>query len=219
MKTSTTAAAVAVALALNTFSLTTMAQDSANQEQVASDTGQPNIAGLVEGVNAIATELEANISAVMGALAATANSREGGVKLLEQMQASIEAVHGSLAEDGDIWTELTRAMEIWDQNRKDALEKSETNPAFDQIAEEWSLKIEQAGELRKQILTQRAESMAMLDQVMSDRDVVLAYYDLGQADRALEAMQTVSDNLGRMNESMHEIVDQTQVVAGPAISQ
>ena len=219
MKTSTIVAAVAVALALNAFSLTTMAQESANQEQVASDTGQPNIAGLVEGVNAIATELEANISAVMGALAATANSREGGVKLLEQMQASIEAVHGSLAEDGNIWTELTQAMEIWDQNRKNALEKSETNPAFDQIAEEWSLKIEQAGELRKQILTQRAESMAMLDQIMSDRDVVLAYYDLGQADRALEAMQTVSDNLGRMNESMREIVDQTQVVAGPAISQ
>ena len=218
MKTSI-AAAVAFAIALTGFSLTAGAQQSTEQQQGESGTGQPDIARLVEGVNTIAVDLEKNISAVMEALEDASNNREEGAKLLEQMQASVEAVHGSLTEDGNIWTELTRAMEIWDQNRKSALEKSETNPAFDQIAEEWSLKIEQAGALRKQILTQRAESMAMLDQITSDRDVVLAYYDLGQADRALEAMQTVSDNLGRMNESMREIVDQTQVVAGPAISQ
>ena len=218
MKTSITAA-LAFVLALVSLSLVADAQQPADQEQGASDAGQPDIARLVEGVNAIAADLDANISAVMDSLKASSTSREDGAELLEKMQASIEAVHGSLAEDGDIWTELTRAMEIWDRNRKAALEKSETNPAFDQIAEEWSLKIEQASQLRKQILTQRAESMAMLDQIVSDRDVVLAYFDLGQADRALEAMQTVSDNLGRMNESMRQIVDQTQVVAGPAIAQ
>ena len=135
------------------------------------------------------------------------------------MQTSIEAVHGSLAEDSEIWTELTRVMDIWDENRQVALEKSETNPAFGQIAEEWSIKIQQAGDLRKQILDQRANSMAMLDQVMSERELVLAYYDLGQADRALEAMQIVSDDLGRMNDSMRAIVDQTQVVAGATVPQ
>lgn len=218
MKTSI-AAALALALALAGFPLAADAQDAVPQEQSGSGNGPPDMERLVEGVRTIAVDLEQNISAVMDALEGASNSREDGAKLLEQMQVSIEAVHGSLAEDGNIWTELTRAMEIWDGNRKGALERSETNPAFDQIAAEWSLKIEQAGELRKQILTQRAESMAMLDQILSDREVVLAYYDLGQADRALEAMQTVSDNLGRMNDSMREIVDQTHVVAGPAISQ
>ena len=203
---------LAVALTAFTFS-------AGAQEQDAAESDQPNVALLVEGVNAVASELEQNLSEVMDALAASAASREDGAKLLEQMQASVEAVHGSLSEDSDIWRELTRAMEIWDQNRQVALEKSEANPAFDEIAEEWGAKIEQAGELRKQILTQRAESMAMLDQIMSDREVVLAYYDLGQADRALEAMQTVNDNLGRMNEQMRSIVDQTQVVAGPAVPQ
>ena len=206
--------AAAMAVALAAFPLTAGAQ---TQEE--SNAEQPNIAVLVEGVNAIASDLEKNISTVVEALASAANSRDDGAKLLEQMQISIEAVHGSLAEDGNIWTELTRAMDIWDQNRKAALEKSQTNPAFDEIAGQWSVKIEQAAKLRQRILTQRAESRAMLDQVMSDREVVLAYYDLGQADRALEAMQTVSDNLGRMNESMDAIVDQTQVVAGPAVSQ
>ena len=180
---------------------------------------QPNIAQLVEDVNAIADTLQANISGVRDALTAAADSRENGAKLLDQMQTSIEAVHGSLAEDSDIWTELKRVMDIWDENRKAALEKSETNPAFADIAEEWSFKIQQAGDLRKQILDQRANSMAMLDQVMSERELVLAYYELGQADRALEAMQTVSDDLGRMNDSMRAIVDQTEVVAGATVPQ
>ena len=208
------AAAMACALAL--IIAPTMA---GAQDQETPDNEQPNVARLVEGVNAIAADLEKDIAGVLESLTDSIASREEGADLLEQMQASVEAVHGSLAEDGDIWTALTQAMDIWDQNRKEALEKSETNPAFDEIAKEWSLKIQQAGSLREQILTQRAESMAMLDQIMSDREVVLAYYDLGQADRALEAMQTVSDNLGRMNESMRAIVDQTGVVAGGAVPQ
>ena len=202
--------AAATAVALVVFSFAASAQEQGDQ---------PNIAQLVEDVNAIADTLQANISGVRDALTAAADSRENGAKLLDQMQTSIEAVHGSLAEDSDIWTELKRVMDIWDENRKAALEKSETNPAFADIAEEWSFKIQQAGDLRKQILDQRANSMAMLDQVMSERELVLAYYELGQADRALEAMQTVSDDLGRMNDSMRAIVDQTEVVAGATVPQ
>ena len=202
--------AAATAVALLAFSFAAGAQEQGDQ---------PNIAQLVEDVNAIADTLQANISGVRDALTAAADSRENGAKLLDQMQTSIEAVHGSLAEDSDIWTELKRVMDIWDENRKAALEKSETNPAFADIAEDWSFKIQQAGDLRKQILDQRANSMAMLDQVMSERELVLAYYELGQADRALEAMQTVSDDLGRMNDSMRAIVDQTEVVAGATVPQ
>ena len=207
---------IAAALAI---ALTALSPTAEAQEEEAADGEQPNVARLVEGVNALAADLEKDIAAVREALAAAAASREEGAELLEQMQASVEAVHGSLAEDGNIWTELTRAMDIWDENRQAALEKSETNPAFDEIAEEWSLRIQQAGDLRQQILTQRAESTAMLDQIMADRELVLAYYDLGQADRALEAMQTVSDNLGRMNEAMQSIVEQTGVVAGATVPQ
>lgn len=198
------------AVALVVFSFAAGAQEQGDQ---------PNIAQLVEDVNAIADTLQANISGVRDALTAAADSRESGAKLLDQMQTSIEAVHGSLAEDSDIWTELKRVMDIWDENRKAALEKSETNPRFAEVAEGWSVRIQQAGDLRKQILDQRANSMAMLDQVMSERELVLAYYELGQADRALEAMQTVSDDLGRMNDSMRAIVDQTEVVAGATVPQ
>ena len=218
MKTSITAA-LAFALALLSLSLVADAQQPSDQEQGTSDAGQPDIARLVEDVNAIATDLDANISAVRDALDAASASREDGAKLLKQMQASIETVHGALAEDGDIWTQLTQAMENWDQNRQLALEKAETNPAFDLIADEWLSKVKQASELRKQILAQRAESMAMLDQIESERDAVLAYFDLGQAAQALKALQTVSDNLGRMNASMRQLVHQTQAIAKPSIAQ
>ena len=124
-----------------------------------------------------------------------------------------------MAEDGDIWIELTRTQEIWEERRSSALEKSETNPAFKAIAEEWSVKLDDAAKLRKQILSQRAESMAQLDQIASQKEVMLAYYDLGQADRALEALEQVSNDLGRVNETMRTIVDQAGQVAGPTIAQ
>ena len=181
--------------------------------------GEPDIAKLFEDVRSVAGELEANIAGLEEALNASIDSREQGAQLLDQMQVSAEAVFARLAEDSEIWTALVKVMEIWDDRQKEMLEKSETNPAFKQIADEWGVKIDQASELRKQMLTQRAESMALLDQIGADREVVLAYYELGQADRALESMQKVSAELGRMNESMQAIVQKTKEVAGPAVPQ
>ena len=175
--------------------------------------GEPDIVKLFEDVRSVAGDLETNIAGLEEALNASIDSREQGAELLDQMQASAEAVFAKLAEDSEIWTALVKAMEVWDDRKTEMLEKSETNPAFKQIADEWGLKVEQANELRKQILTQRAESMALLDQISTDREVVLAYYELGQADRALEAMKQVSGELGRMNDSMRAIVEQTGEVA------
>lgn len=175
---------------------------------------EPDIVKLVQDVSAVAGDLEANIAGLEEALNASIDSREQGAELLDQMQSSVEAVFARLAEDSEIWTALVKTMEVWDERHREYLEKSETNPAFKQIADEWSVKVEKASELRKQLLTQRAESMALLDQIGSDREIVLAYYELGQADRALEAMQKVSGELGRMNESMSAIVQQTLDVAG-----
>ena len=187
--------------------------------QTATAGNESGIARLAEGVSVLAGELEANIKKVREALNDAASSREDGLRVFNQLQASVERVHVALAEGSDIWVELTRAMGAWDEIRQDMLEKSETNPAFDPIAEEWSVRLKQAGMLRKQILEQRAESVAMLDQLLSQRDVVLAYYDLGQADRALEEMQKVSDDLGTMSEKVRAINEQAQLVGEQAISQ
>ena len=210
-----TTIAVAMAIAFAVFPLASWTQD----EGTGGDNAQPNIAQLFQDLNTLADKLTKDMSGVKQAIVDAGNSRDEGAKVIDQAQASLEAVYGSLAEDGDIWTELTRTQEIWEERRSFALEKSETNPAFEAIAEEWSVKLDEAAKLRKQILSQRAESMAQLDQIASQKEVMLAYYDLGQADRALEALEQVSSDLGRVNETMRTIVDQAGQVAGPAIAQ
>ena len=197
-------------------SITVIAVLSFSLLATAQEEGQPDMVKLVEDVRAVAGELEASITGLEEALIATTDPDQGA-ELLDQMHASAEAVHAKLAEDSEIWAALVEAMEVWDERRAQYLEKSETNAAFKAIADEWELKVEQAGELRKQILTQRAESLALLDHIGAEREIVLAYYELGQADRALETMRQVSDGLGRMNDSMRAMVEQTREVAGEAI--
>ena len=208
-----------IAFALTLILFTSPGLVSAQSDGQKTEAEQPNVAILLEDVNEIASNLENRIAELQDILQKDPVKKEEGTALLEQMKASVEAVHGSLSEDSEIWTNLTNLTEIWDQNRQDALAKSETNPAFDPIAEEWGVKIDRVGELRKQILTQRAESIALLDSLKSKHEVVLAYYDLDQADRALQDLTQLSDDLGRMNDSMKSIVDQTQIVAGPTISE
>ncbi len=183
-----------------------------------SDDG-PDIGKLLQDVRTVAGDLENNIAELEEALKTSIDSREQGAKVLDRMQSSAEAVHDKLDEDSEIWTALVKAMETWDERQKEMLEKSETNPAFKQIADEWGVKVEKANGLRRQIITQRAESVALLDQIGSDREIVLAYFELGQADRALKAMEKVSGELSRMNESMRAIVEQTKEVAGPSVPQ
>ena len=179
---------------------------------------QPDIAKLLEDVRTVAGGLEEDITALEGALNDSINAAQGAA-ILDQMEASVNAVHLKLNEDSAIWNALDKAMEIWDDRQKEMMEKSETNPAFKEIAEEWGIKVEKARQLRKQILEQRAESIALLDKIGADREVVLAYFELDLADRAVEAMSKVTDELGRMNESMQAIVEQTSEVAGPSVPQ
>lgn len=179
---------------------------------------QPDIAKLLEDVRTVAGGLEQNITELEAALNDSINAAQGAA-VLDQMEASVNAVHLKLNEDSAIWNALDKAMEIWDDRQREMMEKSETNPAFKDIAEEWGIKVEKARGLRKQILEQRAESIALLDKIGADREVVLAYFELDLADRAVEAMSKVTDELGRMNESMKAIVEQTSEVAGPSVPQ
>ena len=109
----------------------------------------------------------------------------------------------------------TALLGLWEQRRKTALEKSETNPAFLKIADEWKTKIHSAKELRKQISEERANSIALMQAIGEDREMVLAYYELGQADKALESLTRVSDSLVALNENMQTIVQTAGAVEQP----
>jgi hypothetical protein len=145
-------------------------------------------------------------------------SRKGG-EVLDAMLESVRRVHASMAEDSEIWTELDALLKLWEERRKETLAKSESNPAFQPIAQAWQGRLDTGRQLRNQISTERANSLALMRAIESDRDIVLAYYELGQADKAIENLQKVSANLTSLNENMQVIVKTASDVQRMPIAQ
>ena len=180
---------------------------------------QPNMANLLQNVNDVAKQLQTNLADLEKDIQASRDSIEKGGEVLDEMLASVTAVHGSMAEDSAIWKELNALLELWERRRKETLQRSESNPAFLPVAEAWQKKIDTAKELRKQISTERANSVALMRSIQSDRDIVLSYYELGQADKAIEGLKKVSANLTSLNENMQGIVKTASAVQQQPISQ
>ena len=176
---------------------------------------EPNMGNLFQNVTDIADTLKADLTDLEARIQESRDSIEKGSEVLDAMLASVSSVHDSMAEDSEIWKELDALMDLWEQRRKSALEKSETNPEFAKIADAWKARISTAKDLRNQISTERANSLALMRAIESDRDIVLAYYELGQADKAIESMQKVSSDLTTLNENMQAIVETAGSVQNP----
>jgi tetratricopeptide (TPR) repeat protein len=167
---------------------------------------QPDMGRLFEKVNAVAAQLQENLSGLEANIQASRDSIEKGGAVLDAMLESVKRVNASMAEDSEIWTELDALLELWEERRQETLEKSESNPAFQPIAQAWQSRLDTGRQLRNQISTERANSLALMRAIESDRDIVLAYYELGQADKAIESLQKVGANLTSLNENMQVIV-------------
>lgn len=167
---------------------------------------QPDMGRLFEKVNAVAAQLQENLSGLEANIQASRDSIEKGGAVLDAMLESVKRVNASMAEDSEIWTELDALLELWEKRRQETLTQSESNPAFLPIAQAWQSRLDTGRQLRNQISTERANSLALMRAIESDRDIVLAYYELGQADKAIESLQKVSANLTSLNENMQVIV-------------
>ena len=209
MKAITTLASLLLCLAtglVNAQSSETVSAATVESTGSANASGPPNMANLLQSVNDVANQLQNNLKDLEASIQDSRDSQEKGAKVLDEMLASVTAVHKNMAEDSAIWKELDGLLDLWEQRRKETLKKSESNPAFVPIAKAWQDKINTARELRKQISTERANSVALMRAIESDRDIVLAYYDLGQADKAIEGLQKVGANLTNLNNNMQKIV-------------
>lgn len=180
---------------------------------------QPDMGRLFEKVNAVAVQLQENLSGLEANIQASRESIEKGGEVLDAMLESVKRVNASMDENSEIWTELDALLELWEQRRQETLTKSESNPAFLPIAQAWQSRLDKGRELRNQISTERANSLALMRAIESDRDIVLAYYELGQADKAIESLQKVGASLTSLNENMQAIVktasDAQQVPIAP----
>ncbi len=173
---------------------------------LAQPAAQPDMANLFQKVNDVAQQLQTNLGDLEANIQASRDSIEKGGAVLDEMLASVTKVHESMAEDSEIWKELDALLGLWEQRRQEALKKSEANPAFLPVAQSWQAKLDTGRELRNQISTERANSVALMRSIESDRDIVLAYYELGQADKAIEGLRKVGANLANLNTNMQAIV-------------
>lgn len=193
-------------LAFSTTALFAESQDPPDMSPEMSPEMSPDITSLFEKVNAVAAQLQDNLSGLEASIQASRDSIEQGGAVLDSMLESVKQVNESMAEESEIWTELDALLGLWEDRRKEALAKSESNPAFQPIASAWQTRLDTGRELRNQISTERANSLALMRAIESDRDIVLAYYELGQADKAIESLQQVGTNLTSLNENMQAIV-------------
>lgn len=175
------------------------------------DTGNP-MSELMSGVTATANNLSATVDTLSERIVASSNSREEGTRMLDEMLAAARDVNGSLDRDSEIWTELNDLIKEWTATRDGLRERISENPNLEPVMDLWATRIEDANRLRTQILDQSATSQGLVEQIENQREVVLAYYEVGAADAVLAAMQEMSDDLGEMNSQMGEILSQAGVV-------
>lgn len=173
-----------------------------------------DVASLVEDVTAIAEGLQARVASLSQQIAASTDSATG-TRALDEMLAAARELQDSLGRDSELWDEMNGLMDTWAAKRDELLDRSKTIPALKPVAEGWQSRIDEGLLLRQQILTQAAESEALIAQIEEQREVVLAYYDLDLADKALETMRMMSEELGTMNSTMSSILAQANVVAKP----
>lgn len=176
---------------------------------------EPDMERLFENVNSLAQRLQSDLETLESDIQGSRESIDRGGEVLENMLGSVTRLNESLAEDGPIWSELDALLELWEQRRTEALERSETNPAFTTIADEWKTRISTARDLRNQISTERANSLALIQAIEADREIVLAYYELGQADKAIEGLTRVQQSLQDLNANMQSIVETAGSVQRP----
>ncbi len=167
---------------------------------------QADIARLFENVNAVAQELQQSLEGLEASIQASRDSIEKGSEVLDGMLEAVKRVHANMAEDSQIWQDLETLLALWEQRRQESLKKSESNSSFIPIAQAWQARLESGRKLRSQISTERANSLALLQAIEADREIVLAYYELGQADKAIEGLKQVSANLANLNSNMQAIV-------------
>lgn len=174
-----------------------------------------DVATLVADVTTIAEGLQARVVTLGEQMELSADA-QSGTRALDEMLAAATELQASLGRDSELWVEMNGMMDSWAASRDDLLERAATNPALEPVAQGWQSRIDDGLELRTQILEQAAESEALIQQIEEQREVVIAYYDLGLADQALATMQLMSDELSTMNAAMGTILAQANVMAEPA---
>lgn len=182
---------------------------------VLAQTQEPDMVALVESVTSIAAGLSARVETLGDIISATTDGDEAA-RALDEMLDAARQMQADLGRDSVVWQDINAMLEVWGERRDDLRKRAVENQALAPIAATWQARIDEALTLREQILSQSAESQALIEQIEAQREVVLALYDANLADQALDTMRAISDELRQMNEQLGSIVSQASIVAEPS---
>ena len=149
----------------------------------------------------------------------SARSAEEGTRMLDEMLEAARGVNESLDRDSEVWVELNALLSEWSTKRDETFVAAEDNPAMKDVAQLWADRVEQGIALRTQILDQASNSSNLVADIEAQRDVVLAYFEVGAADQVLTSMQQISDQLGEMNSEMQSILATAGIEIPAPVSQ
>lgn len=187
----------------------------ASASPVFAQTDEPDMVELVDSVTVIATGLSDRVE-VLSEVIASSTDGDTAAQALNEMLEAARQMQADLGSDSEVWGDINTMLDIWADRRDDLRERAADNQALSAVADTWQARIDEALVLREQIRNQSAESLALIDQIEDQREVVIAYYEADLADQALDTMRAISAELGMMNEQMSSIVSQAGIVAQPS---
>jgi hypothetical protein len=201
------------ARAQGTTQSTTTFQGSMNvttQNRTGAPAGQAGPAEIITGLARSAETFQDTVREVQKLLADSAASRETGTAALDRMLTALRGVEASVSDQGEIWQQYAVMIRSWQQNQRQSEERALQDPAFREQADAWGKRVAEAGDLRANIARERNRVRALIGDVERDREVLLGWYSLGQADRALQGLRRVSEDLTTLNDGLSDMVQRAR---------
>jgi DNA repair exonuclease SbcCD ATPase subunit len=165
-----------------------------------------NVAIILEQVKGTAEKLKKSLDELPDLIEKAKRSEENARALLTSLEALVKEVSERVAEDSQLWIQLKELQEQWLEEQRRAEQKAAANAQWAEIAQMWGDKVQRVEELKKEIVARRGESLALLDDLMDRKDVVIEYVKLGMAELVVQELENISNQFGEMNEGLSRMV-------------
>lgn len=177
-----------------------------------------NVALILKEVTETAEALKQSLDELPQLIERAKNSKQEGEELLARLERLVREVTGRVDDQGQLWVQISELQDQWEKNRQRAADKAGSDARYEDIALQWEERIDRLSDLKQEIIKRRGEALTLLDDLMSQKDIILEYYELGQAELVVAALEDISDQFAVMNEGMGRMVEIAQQL-GPAEEQ
>lgn len=176
---------------------------------------EPTPLAMMESITRMAATFKKTMDETQAALGESLQSQERGTAALNGMLAAAREASDLVSERGEIWRQLDQLLTLWQKHQREMEEKATSDSTYRDQADAWGARIRQANELRNQILRERGRTLATLDGIEADRERILSWYKIGDADRALSGLRKIGSELSEINKQMDVMVATAKRIQQP----